>query len=123
MSRPSEVPGIAVAALSDPISPELVLVDPSLAAVERPREFARRVIARQVAPLGVPLFPLERSLGTPVWRTGAIGLGLLVGGLLVSMLLFSGSAAKPSAPTVVSPKAVVQLPPGTPIPPAGLPAP
>jgi hypothetical protein len=111
-------------AFSDPISPELVLVDPALAAVERPREFAVRVIAREVVPLGVPLVPREARAGRPPWLVTAIGLCLLAAGLLVSFQLFGGASAGPNRPTSSVSTGVAQSPAdpspvvGPPIPPS-----
>ncbi|HEY2371464.1 MAG TPA: hypothetical protein VGH82_02860 [Gaiellaceae bacterium] len=87
------------------ISPELVLVDPALAAHERPREFAARVIARRVVPLGMPLVPQETPAGRPMWLVVAIGLCLLTSGFLVSLLLFSGPSAASNRPATVVPAA------------------
>ena|SRR5579862_1868054 len=84
------------------ISPELVLVDPQLAAVERPREFAVRVLAPRVVPLGVPLVPREPATGRPAWQVVALGVCLLASGLLLSLFIFrSPSSAAGSTPTVV----------------------
>ena len=109
-------------AAMEQISPELVLVDPALAAVERPREFAVRVLAREVVPLGVPLVPREPAVGRPRWLVVAIGLGLLASGLLVSLLLFAGTSAAPNPPTA-DVSTAVEAPPGTPVPSVGLPTP
>jgi hypothetical protein len=81
----------------EPISPELVLVDRALAEAARPREFAVRVLAPRVVPLGVPLVPPESTAGRrfPAWLVVAIGLCLFASGLLVSLLLFSGSPIPP----------------------------
>lgn len=88
-------------AVIDAISPELVLVDPLLAAVERPREFAVRVIAREIVPLGVPLAPREAPAGRrlPAWLVLAIGLCLLTSGLGLSFAVFSTPSPAPSLPT------------------------
>lgn len=111
-------------AFSEQISPELVLVDPALAAVERPRELVVRVIAHQVVPLGVPLLPREARSGRPPWVVAAIGLCLLAAGLLVSFQLFSGLSAGPGRPTSIVSTSVAQSPAdpsrvlGPPIPPS-----
>jgi len=122
LARSSEVPAIAAVALIEPISPELVLVDPELAAVERPREFAVRVIAREVVPLGTPLVPRAPAAARPAWLVGVIGVCLLATGLLVSLLLFGGSSTGPNRPTVVVSTALAP-PPGIRIPSVGLPTP
>lgn len=100
--------------LREPISPELVLVDPFLAAVERPREFVARVIARQVVPLGVPLAPREisRVRRLPAWVAVAIGLCLFTGGLLASFEAFRGpSSTGTSRPvTTVAPTFAGRVP-------------
>lgn len=89
---------MAVMAVPEQISPELVLVDPELAALERPRERALSVPAAQVVPLGVPLVPRE-GRAWPAWLVVALGLCLLAGGLFVSMLLFRGPSGGQNAPT------------------------
>jgi hypothetical protein len=109
-------------AVMEPISPELVLVDPALAAVERPHESAMRVIARQVVPLGVPLVPRETPARRPAWMVVVIGACLLTSGLVFALLLFSGSSAAPNQSTTVV-STVVGTPPDNPIPSVGLPTP
>jgi hypothetical protein len=81
-----------------------VLVDPWLAAVERPREFAVRVTARQIVPLGVPLAPRDVRAARPRWQVLAAGFCLLASGLGVSLLLFgrSSDAPAPRAPVTAT---------------------
>jgi hypothetical protein len=92
---------VPATALTDQISPELVLVDPELAAIERPRERAIRVTADQVVPLGVPLVPREARRLRSAWLVALLGLSLLVSGFLVSVLLFRGPAGGGERPTVI----------------------
>jgi hypothetical protein len=71
------------------ISPELVLVDPELAAVERPREWWANEPVQRIVPLGVPLSPAELPAGgPPAWLVALLLLSLLTSGFLVSLLLF-----------------------------------
>jgi hypothetical protein len=120
--RPGEVRLVAAMAFVEPISPELVLVDPALAAVERPREFALRVIAHRVVPLGAPLATRETRTWRSAWQVIAIGLCLLAAGLLASVVLFSDRSAGRNRPTIVvsTPVGVSPIDPivGPPIPPS-----
>lgn len=101
MARSREVRGIAAIATGDQLSPELVLVDPELAALERPHEHPVSVAVSRVVPLGVPLVPRDSAPARPAWLVVTIGLCLLASGLLVSLLLFRGPSTGANRPTTI----------------------
>jgi len=88
--------------LTEQISPELVLVDPALAELERRRERVVPALPERVVPLGVPLVPQESRAARPRWLIGLAGLALLGSGLLVALLLFRApDSGGLTAPTTV----------------------
>jgi hypothetical protein len=101
LRRSGEVDGMVAIAVVEQISPELVLVDPKLAAVERPRERSVSVPVRQVVPIGVPLLPREAPAARPRWFVAAAGLCLLASGLVLSIGLFRGPSGDSNRPTAV----------------------